>query len=159
MSVVDGLCSADVAPRDLSGKTIESEAQRLADPAERQASPEFPERFILVSTQWPLRGASTNFPFYEPEFEANFPCVLCDSTMETFLVADRAPLATGCDMSESMPFCRPCHVRVDWEDAKRVRIVPGEDAARIEPELRVGALGSEPSGVIPREPRERPSEA
>lgn len=28
------------------------------------------QNYFLVATQWPLRGSSTNFPFYEPTFEA-----------------------------------------------------------------------------------------
>ena len=65
--------------------------------------------YFLVSTQWPLRGASTNFPFYEPEFEANFPCTMRNSTLETFAVAADAPTLTGCSAAAQKPFCRGCN--------------------------------------------------
>ncbi|MEO8600936.1 MAG: hypothetical protein ABI629_00015 [bacterium] len=65
--------------------------------------------YFLVSTQWPLRGASTNFPFYEPGFEANFPCTMRDSTLETFAVAATAPSLTGCSNNNDVGFCRGCN--------------------------------------------------
>lgn len=42
------------------------------------------KNYFLVSAQWPLRGSSTNFPFYQPPIQANFPCTLRKSTMEAF---------------------------------------------------------------------------
>ncbi|MEM8661190.1 MAG: hypothetical protein AAGF35_09920, partial [Pseudomonadota bacterium] len=65
--------------------------------------------YFLVSNQWPLRGASTNFPFYEPPFEANFPCLLRNSTMETFLVDTEVPALNGCSINDVNPFCRTCN--------------------------------------------------
>jgi hypothetical protein len=67
------------------------------------------QNYFLVSTQWPLRGASTNFPAYKPEFEANFPCTLGNATLETFLVAHEAPQMNGCNASTQKPFCRACN--------------------------------------------------
>jgi len=65
--------------------------------------------YFLVSTQWPLRGASTNFPFYQPQFEANFPCTMRNATLETFSVSASQPTMTGCGMNDQVPFCRTCN--------------------------------------------------
>ena len=65
--------------------------------------------YFLVSAQWPLRGGSTNSPFFKPAFEANFPCTLRNSTMETFAVDPMPPQMTGCDSSATVPFCRRCN--------------------------------------------------
>ena len=67
------------------------------------------QNYFLVSTQWPLRGSSTNFPFYKPEFEANFPCTLGNATLESFLVAHDAPQPNGCGQNDQVPFCRACN--------------------------------------------------
>jgi hypothetical protein len=65
--------------------------------------------YFLVSTQWPLRGASTNFPFYEPEFEANFPCTNGNSTLESFLVGNAPAGMNGCNLNDQKTFCRACN--------------------------------------------------
>lgn len=65
--------------------------------------------YFLVSTQWPLRGASTNFPFYEPQFEANFPCTLGNSTLESFLVGSQPAAMNGCNMNDQRAYCRSCN--------------------------------------------------
>lgn len=90
------------------------------------------KNYFLVSTQWPLRGASTNFPFYEPEFEANFPCTLRNSTMETFLVADQAPTSNGCTVSGNTEknFCRACNGDCVRTEAGSQVPCPGADDAR-----------------------------
>lgn len=88
--------------------------------------------YFLVSTQWPLRGASTNYPFYKPEFEANFPCTLRNSTMETFLVAPELPTSNGCTVAgnQSKNFCRPCNGDC-VETAERADIpCPGGEEAK-----------------------------
>lgn len=70
------------------------------------------QNYFLVSAQWPLRGSSTNFPFYDPPFEATFPCTLRNTTMETFAVATAPPSnttgMTGCPTSGSS-VCRVCN--------------------------------------------------
>src|SRR5579862_1950369 len=65
--------------------------------------------YFLVSTQWPLRGASTNFPFYKPEFEANFPCTMRNATLETFAVGASVPTLNGCSLNDTVPYCRSCN--------------------------------------------------
>lgn len=65
--------------------------------------------YFLVSTQWPLRGSSTNFPFYDPGFEANFPCALGNTTLESFLVGHAPPGINGCSMNDQVGFCRACN--------------------------------------------------
>ncbi len=65
--------------------------------------------YFLVSTQWPLRGASTNHPFYQPAFEANFPCTQRNATLETFAVDASAPALTGCSNNDQVPHCRSCN--------------------------------------------------
>lgn len=65
--------------------------------------------YFLVSTQWPLRGSSTNFPFYEPQFEANFPCTNGNVTLESFLVGDTPAAMNGCNLNDQRPFCRACN--------------------------------------------------
>lgn len=68
------------------------------------------QNYFLVSTQWPLRGASTNFPFYEPAFEANFPCTLRNTTLESFLVGHEPAVMNGCNPTAgARPFCRACN--------------------------------------------------
>jgi hypothetical protein len=67
------------------------------------------QNYFLVSTQWPLRGSSTNFPSYEPGFEANFPCTMRNATLETFAVALAPPALTGCANNDQVPFCRRCN--------------------------------------------------
>lgn len=65
--------------------------------------------YFLVATQWPLRGSSTNFPFYEPQFEANFPCTLGNVTLESFLVGDAPAAMNGCNLNTDRPYCRSCN--------------------------------------------------
>lgn len=65
--------------------------------------------YFLVSTQWPLRGASTNFPFFSPGFEANFPCTLGNTTLESFLVGSQPATMNGCNMNDRVPYCRACN--------------------------------------------------
>ncbi len=65
--------------------------------------------YFLVGTQWPLRGSSTNFPFYEPQFEANFPCTLGNTTLESFLVGSQPATLNGCNTSDARPYCRACN--------------------------------------------------
>jgi hypothetical protein len=67
------------------------------------------QNYFLVSTQWPLRGASTNFPAFEPSFAANFPCTLGNATLESFLVAHQPPQMNGCSMNDQRPYCRACN--------------------------------------------------
>ncbi len=67
------------------------------------------KNYFLVSTQWPLRGSSTNFPFYEPSVEATFPCTMRNTMMETFSVASAMPASNGCSLNADNPFCRACN--------------------------------------------------
>lgn len=67
------------------------------------------KNYFLVSAQWPLRGASTNFPFFKPAFEANFPCTMRNSTLETFAVSAEAAELTGCSSNDRVAFCRSCN--------------------------------------------------
>jgi hypothetical protein len=67
------------------------------------------KNYFLVSTQWPLRGSSTNFPFYDPGVIANFPCTMRNSTMETFAVDPSPPTMHGCSANTENPFCRQCN--------------------------------------------------
>lgn len=67
------------------------------------------KNYFLVSTQWPLRGSSTNFPFYDPGVTANFPCTMRNSTLETFAVDLMPPTLTGCSANTQNPFCRSCN--------------------------------------------------
>jgi hypothetical protein len=65
------------------------------------------KNYFLVSAQWPLRGASTNRPFYAPTYEANLPCLLRNATLETFSVGLEAPGMNGCNASSLG--CRICN--------------------------------------------------
>jgi hypothetical protein len=84
------------------------------------------QNYFLVSTQWPLRGASTNFPFYEPAFEASFPCTMGNTTIETFLVAHEPPAMNGCNPSAgARPYCRACNGDCVTTEAEAAQSCPG----------------------------------
>jgi hypothetical protein len=67
------------------------------------------KNYFLVSSQWPLRGSGTNFPFYEPSNEANLPCLLRNTTLETFSVGLNQPAMNGCNINAEFMGCRSCH--------------------------------------------------
>jgi len=81
--------------------------------------------YFLVGTQWPLRGASTNFPFYEPQFEANFPCTLGNSTLESFLVGHQPAAMNGCNMNDQRAYCRSCNGDCVATAAEAAQSCPG----------------------------------
>ncbi len=90
------------------------------------------QNYFLVSTQWPLRGASTNFPFYAPAFAANFPCTLRNTTLETFSVDSTPPATTGCTSATNTAhsYCRSCNGDCVDTAASAAEACPGgEDAA------------------------------
>jgi hypothetical protein len=65
--------------------------------------------YFLVSAQWPLRGSSTNFPFYEPANEANLPCLLRNTTLETFNASASQAGSNGCTIDSGTLSCRNCN--------------------------------------------------
>ena len=67
------------------------------------------KNYFLVSAQWPLRGASTNRPFYQPANEANLPCLLRNATLETFSVGLETPDVNGCNINNQFMGCRSCN--------------------------------------------------
>ncbi|MEW6268139.1 MAG: hypothetical protein AB1689_02435, partial [Thermodesulfobacteriota bacterium] len=81
--------------------------------------------YFLVSTQWPLRGASTNFPPYDPGTVANFPRTLGNTTLETFLVAHQAPAMNGCSANARNPLCRACNGDCVATEAEAQASCPG----------------------------------
>jgi hypothetical protein len=101
------------------------------------------KNYFLVSAQWPLRGSGTNIPFYVPSYEANLPCLLRNTTLETFSVGLGEPAMNGCNFNQDLMGCRRCNGDcVPTEAADIPCTVPTEPQAQFTTATCMGCHGA-----------------